>query len=367
MRVLVVTVVHTPLDARIHQRQIRSMTDAGWAVTYAAPWGATATPRAAAGDRVVAVDLPRARGRRRLGALRAARRAIAQLGPLHDLVLIHDPELVPAVLGRRRLPPVVWDVHEDLAASLVDRTWLPDATKPLVGALARRVERAAERQLTLLLAEERYADRFTRPHAVVRNLPPLPVDPPPAGRDRLVYVGRISRGRGLEEMIALGRSLGADGPRVELVGEADDDVRELLEAAHGEGSVLWHGWLRNEDALGVVAGALAGLSLLTDQPNYRVSLPAKVVEYLAHGVPVITTPLPEAVRLVEEADAGLVVPFGDAAAARAAALELRADPGRVAGMGRRGRALVAERLSWDAEQERFREALLAAAGRTDAA
>lgn len=362
MRVLVVTVVHTPLDARIHQRQIRAMTEAGWSVTYAAPWDATSTPRDAAGDGVVAVDLPRAAGRRRLGALRAARRAIGRLGPRHDLVLIHDPELVLAVLGRRGLPPVVWDVHEDLAASLVDRTWLPDALKPLVGALARRVERVAERRLTLLLAEERYAERFARPHVVVRNLPPLPADPAPAGRDRLVYVGRISRGRGVEEMIALGRSLGSAGPRVELVGQVDDDVREMLERAHAEGVLVWHGWRRNEDALGMVEGALAGLSLLADQPNYRVSLPTKVVEYLAHGVPAITTPLPEAVRLVEEADAGMVVPFGDVAAAKRAALELRDDPDRVAEMGRRGRALVRQRLSWDAEQQRFLEALRSVAG-----
>ena len=40
-------------------------------------------------------------------------------------------------------------------------------------------------------------------------------------------------------------------------------------------------------------------------------MPTKVVEYMAHGVPVITTPLPLAVELVQNADCGFVVPFGD--------------------------------------------------------
>ena len=57
----------------------------------------------------------------------------------------------------------------------------------------------------------------------------------------------------------------------------------------------------------MLPGALAGLSLLQDLPNYRHSRPTKIVEYMAHGVPVVTTPLPVAVELVESAGAGVVV------------------------------------------------------------
>ena len=37
----------------------------------------------------------------------------------HDVILLHDPELLAAVAGlrRRRGPVVVWDVHEDTAAA----------------------------------------------------------------------------------------------------------------------------------------------------------------------------------------------------------------------------------------------------------
>lgn len=362
MRVLVVTVVHTPLDARIHHRQIRAMVGAGWSVTYAAPWEATATPPAAAGRSVLALDLPRAAGRRRLPALRAARRLLAEQGPRHDLVVVHDPELLLALGRRRRLPPVVLDVHEDLAASLVDRPWVPGPLRRPVAALARRLERHAERRLHLLLAEEAYASRFRRPHPVVRNLPPLPPAPPPPGDDRVVYVGRISRGRGVAELLALARRLGPGEPRVELVGRPDDDVRAEVEAAHADGALVWHGWLPNDEAFGVLAGALAGLSLLHDLPNYRVSLPTKVVEYLAAGLPVVTTPLPAAAALVREADAGIVVDVGDLDATLAAVRRLAADPDAAAAMGRRGRELVARDWSWEREREVFLDALRTAAG-----
>jgi glycosyltransferase involved in cell wall biosynthesis len=270
---------------------------------------------------------------------------------------------VLAVAGqRRRLPPIVLDVHEDLAASLTDRPWIPGWLRPAARAFSRLLERAAERGFTLLLAEQDYADRFSRPHPVVRNLPPLPTLATTQRADRVVYVGRISVGRGARELIALGAALADDGVRVEVVGEPDADVRDELARAHADGRITWHGWLPNDRALEVVAGSLAGLSLLRDLPNYRVSLPTKVVEYLAVGVPVITTPLAQAVRLIEQSEGGIVVPFEDVRAAAEAVRHLRDRPDEAAAMGRRGSELVARDWTWDTEQERFLAAVREAAG-----
>jgi glycosyltransferase involved in cell wall biosynthesis len=95
------------------------------------------------------------------------------------------------------------------------------------------------------------------------------------------------------------------------------------------------------------------LSLLHDLPNYRSSMPTKVVEYLAAGVPAITTPLPAAEQLVRDADAGLVVPFEDVAATAAAVRRLAADAPLRERLGANGRAHVAAELSWDAIAPRF--------------
>lgn len=377
MRVLVVTVVHVPLDARIHHRQVRALRDADVEVTLAAPFAATGTDPAAALAGVRTLDLPRATGRQRLGALRAARALIARVGPAHDLVLLHDPELVLAVAGRlRRLPPVVLDVHEDLVAALVDdRPWVPGPLRPAARWLARRLEAWSERHLAgLLLAETAYRSRFRGPHPVVPNLPWLPADPPPCGRQpRVVYVGRISEGRGARELIALGAALrdtpvpvvGAAGGGVlhlEVVGRPDADVREAIVAAHDAGALTWHGELPNDEAMRLVAGSVAGLSLLHDRANYRSSMPTKVVEYLAQGVAVVTTPLPEAARIVTTADAGRVVPFGDVDAALAALRTLAGDPGLRARAGAAGRAHVRAHASWDAEAPRFVAHLASLAG-----
>lgn len=376
-RALVVTVVHHPQDARIRHREIPALLDAGWRVTYAAPftgYGEVATPTPG----LTAVDLPRARGRRRLRALRAARRLLRERASDHDVVLLHDPELMLAT-ARLDLPPVVWDVHEDTAAALPMKAWLPRPLARPTAAAVRAVERGAERRFGLLLAEDAYADRFRQPHPVVPNSARVPATVPAPDAPRVVYVGHLSLARGAAEMVALGRALRADGVGVELVGHADGTTTPLLEAAADAGDVVWHGFLPADRAAEVVRGATAGLSLLHDQANYRHSRPTKVVEYLASGVPAVTTPLPLAVAMVEESGGGLVVPFpapvpstdGAApsgprvpgpddpcvAAALAAVRALRADPDRRHALGGAGHAWVREHLDWERHAPAFVAAL----------
>jgi glycosyltransferase involved in cell wall biosynthesis len=295
---------------------------------------------------------PRAAGRRRGRALAVARREIAARAPAADVVLLHDPELLLATLGLdrrgrlRRLPAIVWDVHEDTAAALGMKAWLPGPLRPVAAAGVRAAERWAERNYRLLLAESGYQTRFSREWPVVPNTTYVPSEVSPPGVDRVVYVGHLSRARGALDMVALARQLAQAGIRVELAGAADGEVRPELERAERAGVLRWHGYLLNAEAMGLLDGALAGLSLLHDQPNYRHSQPTKVIEYMAHGVPVLTTPLPPARALVELHGAGLVVPFGNPAAVAAAVFQLRDDPALREQAARRGHAIAREQFHW---------------------
>ncbi len=362
-----VTTVHTPLDARIHHRQVRALRSHGAQVTYAAPWSATGTPPDAAADGVRTLDLPRAVGRRRVRALRAARRLVAAEGPRHDVVLLHDPELALAVAGQlRQLPPVVLDVHEDTASSLIDRPWVPGPLRPVAAAAARRAERWSEERLHLLLAERSYQERFTRPHPFVPNVPPpAPIEPLPPGDQRAVYVGRIAVSRGARELLAVAAAMHGE-LTFELIGPVDGDVRADLERAVAAGHVDWAGFVPNDQALPRVEGAAAGLSLVHPQPNHAGSLQTKVLEYLSRRVPVITTDLPVTGPFVREHDVGLTVPVdasgADVDAVVAALRHLVADGEDRRAKADRGYDLVVRELNWDvagaafvAELERIAE------------
>ncbi|MGV9776069.1 glycosyltransferase family 4 protein [Streptosporangium sp. NPDC003464] len=349
MRVCVGTIVHRPEDARIMHRQIRALLDAGHEITYVAPFtDCNVTPD----PRVRAIDVPRAVGRRRGRALKAARGALKRGVEGADLLVVHDIELLFR-LPRSR-PVTVWDVHEDTAAALEGKPYLPEHLRRTLPPLIRRVEARAEKRLHLILAEESYRERFSRPHPVVPNTTYVPPRPPaPPGRNRVVYVGHLSRARGAVELIELARRLHPHGIRTDLVGAADAEIRPLLRDAQRDGLLDWYGYVPNQHALRMAEGAIAGLSLLHDVPNYRRSMPTKVVEYMSRGLPVITTPLPAASSLVERSGCGVVTPFGDVDAALRAVLALREDPEGAAAMGARGHAEALRRYHWPDQAGEF--------------
>ena len=160
---LVITVVHHPYDSRIWFREIDALLASGWHVTYVAPFsGYNQYPPvrdARLPGSLTCLDIPRAEGRRRSRADRAARELLKRLARHHDLVLVHDPELLVAAAGLR-LRTLVWDVHEDPAAALQVKEWMPKTLRPAVAALWRSAERQAERSYQLLLAEFAYQKRF---------------------------------------------------------------------------------------------------------------------------------------------------------------------------------------------------------------
>jgi len=347
MHVVVCTVVHHPADARIFYREIQALLDAGHDVTYIAPHGESAAQAGTERRRgtLRRVTIPRASGRRRARALRAARAAMAEQAAGADLLLVHDPELLLVLPPKDKRPPTVWDVHEDTAAALTTKAWLPEWLRPVAAGGVKKAERLAERNLHLILAEHGYNARFAREHPVVPNTTYVPeTAPPPGGPRRVVYVGWISPDRGSAEMAELGRLLKPHGIGVELIGQADAAARAHIEAA-GD-AVRWHGFVPNADALRLVEGCLAGLSLLRDEENFRHSMPTKVAEYMARGVPVVTTPLPLAVELVEAAHGGFIVPFNDPRAAADAILKLDADPDLRVKMGLRAHEYAQRHLAW---------------------
>jgi hypothetical protein len=84
---VVCTIVHHPADARIYHRQIRALLEAGHQVIYIAPVQAEDFSAERTGPQLQIIAVPRAVGRRRLGALRAVRRELARRSAGADLLL----------------------------------------------------------------------------------------------------------------------------------------------------------------------------------------------------------------------------------------------------------------------------------------
>jgi hypothetical protein len=109
--------------------------------------------------------------------------------------------------------------------------------------------------------------------------------------------------------------------------------------------------LSREGVAELLREARVGLLVLHPVEAHLQSLPIKLFEYLAAGIPVVASDFPLWRELV--GDAGVLVDPLDVDAIAGAIGELLADPARAEAMGRAGREAVATQFAWEAEGERL--------------
>ncbi len=345
-RLLVVSVVHHADDTRIREKTLRTLAP-DWDITYR-----TRSPAPTDGAGFEWRVLPGGRLARNLAALWALLRAD------YAVALITDPELVPAALVTRmiRKKRVVFDVHEHIPGQIATKEWVPVRT--LVSRVAGWMLRAAEPVIDITLAEAGYRELFAADHPVFPNYPDRAHTPRRAGSrspNEVVYVGSVTAQRGIPFLL----DVMSAGTELTVIGPCEDDLAASLkeQAEQRRVDLQLLGRLPHREALERAATATVAVSPLMDIPNYRNSLPTKILEYLSLGLPVIASDLPGTRDVVGAEPSVVLVPPGDRDAWAAALNAFVGDGDGSAGHGSMADSLGS--LRWPAEKVRsFYEGLL---------
>jgi glycosyltransferase involved in cell wall biosynthesis len=160
-----------------------------------------------------------------------------------------------------------------------------------------------------------------------------------------LYVGRLKRYKGVEialRALALARQARPDIV-LQIAGGGDDRARlERVARTLGlEGAARFLGFVSEEDKRRLLRRAWA-VVLASPKEGWGISN----VEAAACGTPALASDSPGLRESVRHGETGFLVPHGDARALADRMLELAADPGLVARLGKGARAF-AEELTWD--------------------
>lgn len=348
-----VTSVNIPTDGRILYHECRSL---------ARRWRTVLVCRDDSESRLLEgveiVTMPRRGGRLRrwLEVRRVVALAEAQGAQLYHF---HNIELVPAMarFAARTGLPVIYDAHEHHPDAMFTKSYIPAPLRRLAAVMTERTERRhVPRFDAVVVADEALERRYEHLGArrVLRlyNFPPLDLFPPrtaePPAAPTLVYVGSISEVRGYDDMLETIRLVRLEIPdaRLVLVGTPTEEVAARIGRMDSEAVTLLPPVPYGEIA-GVMQQATVGLSLLRDIPKFQKNVPTKVFDYMAAGIPYVSTDLAP-VRTLTGGTGGRLVPPGDAAAAARAAIDLLRSPAAAREAAAAGRALIEQRLNWDA-------------------
>lgn len=183
---------------------------------------------------------------------------------------------------------------------------------------------------------------------------------------RLVYLGLMEVPRGVLEVLDATAELVREGRAIELQlvgGGRDLDLFRAHATSLGLSAprVVFHGTLPHAQALEVVGQADVGLVPHHATESWNTTIPNKLFDYMAAGLPVISSDAVPAARVVRETGAGLVHRSRDSASL-AAQLRMLFDASERGRMAEAGRCAVRDRYNWEQDSRALLRAVTATAG-----
>lgn len=368
--ICILTTAHPVDDVRVYEKFCCSFLAAGWRVTWVGPdrdfFGRR--PRSTADLRLDLFPAPRGRLSRLL-AHRPARRAAGQLADI-DVYYTPEPDAAAVALrlASRNGAKVIFDVHEVFHGPILDR-WLGGERWPTVRELLRRRIAGICAHCDLVLGVN---DEVIRPYAsshparrVVRSCAPVrfaasrPADVCGEGRGHFTLMhGKTSLGRGSLPVLEAVHVARRDIPNLRVImfgsGAAaatpdDEAVVQRIRDLSIEPFVELRPAVTNEDMPAVLQECDVGLIAYGRRLGLE-SLPNRLFEYMAAGLPVLAPAYSGAIAAIVNAEkCGRLADYEAPAAVAQLLVDLHRHPDEARRMGQRGREAFLQRHNWETE------------------
>jgi len=289
-----------------------------------------------------------------------------------NLIVVRDLPMAPAALlvARRLRIPCVLDMAEcypemlrciwkyegiELRNVLLRNPYLADIVERFVvnrvDEIWVMVEESRERLLRKGVAPERIR--------IISNTPThrrfaVEARPKREGRLALIYVGLLNPSRGIDTAIQGVAKFREAGGDCEFVIAGDGKARARLEKLASELGVAEHvkflGWIDNAKVPALIGVADVGIVPHHRCSHWETTIPNKLFDYMAAGLPVVVSDVGPAMRIVQSTKSGIVYRDHDGVALSRVLEELTDAEGRRR-MGERGRAAVRETYHWGREEK----------------
>lgn len=289
--------VHSAFDIRIFHKECKSLAQAGLDVMFVAPHS-----RDEVVDKIQIRAVPVQGNRLRRftktiwDIFRESQRQSA------DLYHFHDPELILVGLFlRAQGKRVIYDIHEDVPKDILAKHYLPQWSRQIIARIADGIESIAGKRFTALVAvTPSIAERFRRYNQrtfLVQNFPrPSEISQSAASNweareQRIVYTGGLNRNRGIREMVEAMGLLPASCPALLDIASAEQPTAVVPELVGSSGwsRVHYRGNLNRAQIAQLLGQARVGAVLFHPVPNNLESMPHKLFEYMAAGIPVVAS------------------------------------------------------------------------------
>jgi len=286
-----------------------------------------------------------------------------------DAYHFHDPDLLfwMWLLKKKAKAKVIYDVHEDYPELILTREWIPKVFKRSLSIFFNWFEKLISKSFDFIVAATPYiASRFKKHNVVYigANFPDLEIfnslektnfQKAKSEPFTLIYAGGLEKIRGIKEIV---EALSMVNPKykikLKLFGKfSEKNFEEEVKKLKGWEKVEYFGWIPPKEVYKEMKKCDAGLVCLHPIKRYLNSLPLKMFEYMAAGLPVIASNFPFWKEILEKEKCGIWVnPLEPKEIAKAIEYLIE-NPEEAEKMGENGRKAVLEKYNWENESKKL--------------
>lgn len=285
---------------------------------------------------------------------------VKELKPI--LVHFHDPELI-FVGARITGIPVIFDIHENIPSQILDKPYIPKILRKPVSFFYSQLENILIKKFHLILAEYSYNSRYRNKGESVTTILNMPdiehfkiFESLNRSGCEMFYIGEISDDRGIHVILEALRILHKRGVPffMHMVGPMTQKTQSEINTESISDRVRFYGRMDSRIGFELSRKCIAGISILKPIKNFIGSYSTKIFEYMAIGLPVITSNFPLYIDVVDRHDCGFCIdPNSPKELANRMEFLIKSES-EVKRMGLNGTSVIKSHYNWATEEEKLK-------------
>lgn len=356
IKICILSSAHKRYDIRIFIKQAHSLYDAGYDVLFIIADGNGDEVK----DGIKIYDVGKAdyRLKRMLNSTKKVYKKALELDAL--IYHFHDPELMKAGLKlKKKGKKVIYDIHEDVTTQILNKHYIPKILRPIASFFYAKYEAKNVKQydqiITVVDVIKERLFKKNKNITLVKNYPKIKEFINSTAwrqkQDSVCYVGILSKERGLFNML---NAVEKAKCKFNLAGicyipEVWSKAKKLSAWNHTN----FIGFANRLQVKELLQVSKIGLVILEPIPDYLTSLPVKMFEYMAAGLPVIASNFPEWRKIIEGANCGICVDPENTTEIADAIKTLLKNDTLAKEMGENGKNLVISVYNWANEEKKM--------------